>query len=449
MLPPSIWVLGDKKRKANPLEEQLFREIREGKRKEEDAFGHRVTFAPGGDSVLVAKPSPKPFAASLGSISEVPYEPGLLFPYFHGQIVCDTRGLRVLASKLFFRNFGKATDSDARAGFQEFRVNAGLIASSSVGPILAHILKGFELALDAQAHAFLIFDNSDYLGFALLGDHYYVHNGMNWVEPLEASILKDEMKELQTHNITLGGIVVALGLMKDHDGHLIEVEQVEIETPKGLLTVLATVDESQGDSVKDLGRLIQGLKFKGAFKEVSPRNVVWALDQLTFDSDSDLGDMNLYIPLSNWAECGSRVFQVFATFGPRAFHLFNKRGQTFAVPRLENDADPLSTVTGNPPVREYPRILLYPCTVHEAVSKWNTFISNGLVCMDFDERAKGSRAISWESANRDMVWGKMKEIGRGGFIQDRVEAVVPKNNGKKRSRPTDFDDGEFDSILGL
>jgi hypothetical protein len=448
-LPKGVWYITDKKRVGEPLTKEVFGSILNGELKEEEALKNRVTYVPGLDAVLVAKPSPKPITASVGTVASVPYEPGLLFPYFNGMITCDTRGLRDLVGRLFFRNFGSTSDSDARRGFQEFRDAAGIIASSSMGPTIAHILKGFELALEAQAHAFLIFDNSDYLGFVLLGDHYWVHNGQKWVEPLEASVLKEELRDLSTHETTLQSIADLLGQMKNISGDPIHVDVEELETPLGMLSSLAEVDEDQGDKVKELGKLIQGLKFKGGFKELSPQNVVWALSALTTDRDSYLGDMNLYIPLSNWAECSSREFQVFSAFGPRAFHLQNKRGQRISVPRREEDIDPLGAVSGNPPVPVYPKFLIYPCIIAEAVKKWRIFMEQGLIVMDFDERAKGSRAISWEGRNRALVWDKLKEIGRGEYIHERAGPVVAEGKGKKRARPADFDEAEFDDILQM
>jgi hypothetical protein len=447
-LPRSVWYITDKKRVGEPLTKEIFEEIRGKTLGEETAFRNRVTHVPGLDAVLIAKPSPKPFEASLGSTTTVPYEPGLLFPYFNGMITCDTRGLRDIVGRLFFRNFGTSVDSDARRGFQEFRENAGIIASSSMGPIIGHILKSFELALEAQAHAYLIFDNSDYLGCVILGDHYWVHNGQQWVEPMTAEHLKDELRELQTHETTLGGIAVLLSEMRDIGGDTLHVDAGDISTSKGLLDILAEVDEDQGDKVKALGKLIQGLKFKGGFKEISPQNVSWALSHLTTERDSPLDEVNLYIPLSGWAECASREYQVFAAFGPRAFHLQNKRGLRFGVPRRMEDADPLGAMEGNPPVRVHPRILIYPCPIVEAVKKWKTFLEDGILCMDFDERARGSRAISWEGRNRDIVWEKVKEIGRGDFIHERVRPVAS-SIGKKRALPVDFDEGEFEEILGL
>jgi hypothetical protein len=448
-IPKSIYYISHKKREVVPLAEDIFGKIRNGQLEQEVGYQNRMHYVHGQDAVLVAKPSPKPIQASLGSASDVPNQPGLLFPYFHGMLNCDTRGLRDLVGRIFFRNFGKTSDSDARRGFQEFRDNAGIIASSSMGPTLAHILKGFELALEAQAHAFLIFDNSDYLGFALLGDHYWVHNGQQWVEPLKADQLRDELRELQTHETTLGGIAVLLSEMRDIGGEKMVVDAEEISTPRGLLDQLAEVDENQGDKVKELGKLIQGLKFKGAFKEIAPQSVVWALSMLTDQRTSPL-DLNLYIPLSDWADCASREFQVFAAFGPRAFHLQNKRGQKFAVPRRVEDVDPLGVVEKNPPVRVYPKILVYPCPISEAVRKWRTFLEDGIICMDFDERARGSRAIPWEGRNRDLVWEKVKEIGRGGYIHEKAERVaVDTSKGKKRALPADFDDGEFDDILQM
>lgn len=447
-LPKTIWQINSKKRAAVPIsEESVFGQIREGKITYEEGYRNRVNFVPGLDGVLIAKPSPKPFSASLGTVSEVPNDPGLVFPYFQGMISCDTRGLRILVGDLFFRNFGDHTDSDARKGFNEFRDSAGIIANSAMGPIIAHILKGFELALDAQAHAFLIFDDSTYLGFALLGNHYWVHTGKEWIVPLEADVLRAELRELQTHETMLEGIVELLLQMVDISGDGMVVELEDIKTPKGLLDTLAEVDEDQGDKVKMLGSLLGGLKFKGGFKEISPENVVWALSSLTDNRHSDLGDLNLYIPLSGWSECASREYQVFAAFGPRAFHLQNKRGQKVVVPRRDGDVDPLGAVSGNPPVPIYPRFLVYPCIISEAVKKWKTFLTDGLICMDFDERARGSRAISWEGRNRAMVWDKIKEIGRGDYIHEPVGPGQSSGNGKKRARPSDFDDGEFEDIF--
>jgi hypothetical protein len=173
------------------------------------------------------------------------------------------------------------------------------------------------------------------------------------------------------------------------------------------------------------------------------------MDHLTNNLASSLGDLNLYIPLSDWSRCSSREYQVFAAFGPRAFHLQNKRGQKFAVPRLETDVDPLGALSGDPPRPVYPKILIYPCPIQEAVRKWEIFLSDGIVCFDFDERAKGSRAIVWESGNRNLVWDRIKMIGKGGFIKERVGGAPSKAIGKKRERPADFDDGEFDEILNL
>jgi len=362
-------------------------------------------------------------------------------------LTCDTSGLRSIVSKLFFRNFGDVDDSDARRGFQEFRNVAGIIASSPAGPILGHLLKGFEMALDAQAHCFLLMDDDDYLGFVLLGDHFYVHNGTGWVEPMGATDLRAELQTIATHETTLGAIVEALAVTKDYKGAYINVEAHEIAEPCDLLTTLSYVDESQSDMVKELGRLIKALRYKGGFLEVGPRTVVWALSMLGEDRDASLEGRNLFIPLSDWKDCGSREFQVFAAFGPRAFHFLNRRGTRFPIPKTKDDLDLFASKSGEPPSPTYPHILVYPCVVTEAVNKWRELEKTATLILDVDERAGGSRAMRWSGESLDLIWSKLKELASNGvFSKSEKKEEKKEPRGTKRAVPDDFD---VDAILGI
>jgi hypothetical protein len=446
-LPAKSWVVdNEKKRKVSALEPDVFERARLDQSLWSKTISHKANYIPGQDAVLVAKPSPKPYQASLGSVSEVPNEPGLVFPYFHGMLVADTAGLRSLTSKLFFRNFGATTDSDAREGFQNFRNNAGIIATSPIGAVIGHILKGFEMALDGQAHCFLMFDDEEYLGFCLLGDHFYVHNGTAWMMPVSAEDLRGELHNIATHESNLVAIVEVLSQTRDLRGDAIMVEKEEIDTPVGLLDTLAVVDESQGEQVKQLGKLIQNLHFKGGFFELGPQSIVWALEKLSNDRDSSLADRNLYIPLSDWQDCDTREFQVFAAFGPRAFHFLNRRGTRVPVPKSDEDVDIMASMSGEPPKMTFPYMLAYPCTVAEAVKKWEMLKETGTLILDFEERAQGSRALRWNGQSRDLIWAKLKELAYNHVFDSKAKEGKGKGviRGTKRKVPEDFD---LDAVL--
>jgi hypothetical protein len=389
--------------------------------------------------VLVAKPSKLPATTSYGAPSDVPFGPGLLFPYFPGLLSGDSAGFRELVSKLFYRNLG-STGKDLKAAFKDFRAGIGSFPTTSSGKILTHVLKGIELALSTQSHLFLLIEAETYHGFCLLGEKFSVFAHGKWDRPLPAEDLRAELMSIRSHSASLRAVLEALGGVVDGNGDNIIVEESSIETAAGLADALSRVDISEKEEdVEKLRVAMRTLSFPTKFRTFKPQYIVEAISYLV-GQESFPEEIPIYLG-TDWSKMGTVEYKAFAMFGPRGFSFRNATGTEIKVPKT-GEHDPFNQRHEDGKY-VYPRLILGEKSIAACISEWEAFVSRGAIKMDLSERASGSRNRVFTEKSRDLIWGKLVEVRTQGLVGIGKE-VVPA--AEKRSHDVAFGKADFDSI---
>jgi hypothetical protein len=389
------------------------------------------------EPVLVAKPSPKPSKTCWGSPKEVPNQAGLLFPYFPGMLRPDTKYARDIIGRRFFRNLGML-GLDPRQAYKNLRDDLGIAVTTKEGSALCHILLGIDLALNAQAQCFFLFDGKEYLGFTLLGEEFSVFIHGQWHQPLHPQALREELDGIQTHAQALESLFAKMSLCKDSNGDAVVTATTDMDTPVTLANALAQISFDDDSEVEEseITELLKRLRFPVVFKTPKPEHVMWALDELSQPEKLIDPFLNIFIPLSNWAGIDKKEYQVLAAFGPRSISFRNSAGTEYRVPANDGDEDILAPEKDKtPPVGG--RLIIYEKPVRQCVSEWVEFKKTGKIRANYTERAVGSRAVVLRGDQKNKVWSKLKELARGKKIGTGQGGETQDRKGKKRA----YDEG--------
>jgi hypothetical protein len=396
-------------------------------------------------TVLVAKPSPLPSSTCWGPPNSVPNLGGLTFPYFNGMLAPDVVAFRDLVSKLIFRNLGDEK-TDCREAYRVFRQAIGMVASTPQAILLSHVLCGIDLALQAQAQLYLLFDGLVYLGFCLLGSEFEVFIHGKWYSPLSAEDLKVELLEFQTSDAALEALVEQLSLCSDANNESMMISKSDITTPRGLCNVLSqvAVDSVDKDSgvIDKISGLLARLSLPTNYKTMSAKNVVWGIEQLTTKQGDDLpDDLPIYVPSTNWNDIGERDYQVLGSFGPKSFSLRNAKGREFVVPDPAEQFEPFNALDEKG-VLKYKGLIVMEKAIREALKDWRSFVGDATLRMDFEERAAGVRNHIFKDDDKDAIWSILKDAKAGGHLGVGESSV---KRGKKRA----FDDTSMAKDIDL
>jgi hypothetical protein len=382
--------------------------------------------------VVVAKPSPLPSSTNFGKPSEVPNKKGLLFPYFDGMLISDTKAFRSLVCDLFFRNLA-SPGQETREAYTLFRAECGSFASTAAGREMTHILQGIKLGLEAQAIVYLLFDEGTYKGFCLLGEYYQVFMNGHVYSPLSEEELRAELLTLQTKSESRASLKQALRECKDVEGNLLQVgDEEDFSKVLVVARILSKVgiEASGKELVRDVEEKLARCGFPTQYRTFKPSFVAEAVRLLCDASVPLPDDLIFFIPPSNWRGIDEREYQILASFGPRSFSFRNARGVEFTVPRDTKDEDRLSMDAKKEGAQTF--MLVSEKKVTECVRDWAELKKTGKIRMDLDERAGGNRGLKFEGKSKDLIWNELKNAGIKGVFERGTD------EGKKRTHDAAF-----------
>jgi len=395
-------------------------------------------------SVYVAKPSPLPSSVNFGPSTQVPYKNGLLFPYFPGMLAADSAFLRQQISSLFLRNLGSETVTPRQA-FKELCEVLGPFANTEAGIVMTHVLSGVRMALDSQSILYLIFNDSNYKGYCLLGEKFSVFCHGKWVEPMPAEKLRASLALVQTRKSSLDEIHTLLLQCVDTGGDTLIVEREKLESLSYLADCLAKVDISKEECPKDkLSEALAQCSFPSRFLTFKPVHIVNALISLTDPTSTPLYDKNpFYIPIKGWSGINTHEYKVLACFGAKSFSFRNAKGDEFRIPAKTTDKDPLAETGEKGEVHK--KILIGEKPVRDAISDWKQFLNKGSLRMDLVERAGDQRLHSFVGKAKDAIWDCLKGLASSGKIVSTGE----EKKSEKRSFEAAFGTGTMDDSFQI
>jgi len=398
---------------------------------DEDADDHDPVFTTFKvfSEVLSAKPSPFSSSINIGSTTDVPFLPGLSFPYFQGIIAGDPKFIKDIITRLFFRNFAN-TDASLKEACKTFRSNIGTFAYTPQGLVLQHLLKGIDLSLDTQTQLFAMFDGDRYLGFCLLGGGFSIHTATGWVEPLEPSVLAEHLMELSTHRSRLESVATRLSHIAQNEGGHVQVQAEDIDTGLKLARMLGRLDISgvNEGALQDLEKDISHLSFRPKYRTSSLEHIIELLERLTIRREEALpADLPVYFPPGQLHRFGSHDFTLLCSFGSRAPSLWSSKGTEYSIyPKSEPDHLSVARDNGE---KALPVIIVGMKVPHVAADEWKKVLGSKKMRFDVQERAKEARNLVFKGKGRDDLWDAIRRtVG---------EVTVAQDKGKKRAREDD------------
>jgi len=393
----------------------------------------------GTETVTKANPT-RAKIINIGSPSDIPELPGLIFPYFHGLVQPDPILINSIILRRFYPLLG-STHEACQAAYTEIRHGINSLSSTSQGMEFAHIFLGIDLALECQARLFLMTDSRGYQGFTLLGARFAIFAGARWFAPEESGKLLVAARRMDPHRAAVEDIVEKLGKIKVEGKYSGMVNEKMFDSPEDLSEQLALlkVDEIEKDVVRDLDRLVRSLNYMGSgYLTQNPQMISEMLNALASEKPIAL-DRPTYFP-SITAPFKDRIFRALSRFGPEAPSFWNDRGSEIMCKptvilsaaeggkrKIGNDDD-----FGNMPAK----IMVTPKPLLAAVSDMRKVIDKGRVKMDVNERAGRYRCITMEDeATRKRVWSGLLSVCVDGAKKVKADS----NKGLSAEKEIDVD----------
>lgn len=360
--------------------------------------------------VLTAKPSPLPSSCNWGSPKDVPYLPGIGFPYFPEMLAADIGETRSIVIRYFARNLPMFHET-TREGIRRYRQDILNFIYTGEGLIVQHILKGIEYALESQTQLYLVFDGPNYLGFVLLGGQWHFFDGGKWVEPVEAEALRTTVHGWITHNISLNTLVEMLNKLPALNGRKEVIDRGDIDTSMKLAVTIgksSLAGEGGKAAEKEISEMIKHLTFPTKFKGFGIDTLKWMLEMLTTKKDEPLDDnLNVYLPNEGLANLARREMLVFCAFGPLAPNLYSATGTEYSIGSAAEPDTFLDTDGHNKP--KNPTIVIPVGTPQKCVESWAVVSSRQKVRFEPNERSKASRCHVFKGEQRVAVWKLYRE----------------------------------------
>lgn len=369
--------------------------------------------------VMTAKPSPVPSSANYGAPMDVPFLPGLAFPYFSGMIAGDINATRAIMVSLFARNLCIGHET-TKEGIHRFRKDIVNFLFTDLGCIMQHVLKGMEFALTSQTQLFLVFDKNHYLGFCLLGGCWSFYTGSSWAVPVSATELKSTLTTWTTNDSSLSSIAAILTQRPPLNGREPIVTADMIDTSMKLAKVIGKSDLST-EAGKEAEKLIiehsRYLTHSTKFKGFGIETLRWALEQMTTKLAEDLpDDLNVYIPRSELYKLSRKEMLVFSAFGPLAPNIRSASGQEYLVPSKDQPDHFLDMVSEK--VAKNPVVVVSMGPPNKCLESWDVAVKTKKIRFEANERASGSRCHVFKEKKKEEVWRMYKDTI--GTLPDRV-----------------------------
>lgn len=408
-----------------------------------------------GNTVFVAKPSPLPSSTSWGAPANVPNVGGLVFPYFAGMLQYDLPGTRDLIGRLIFRNLGNH-EKTSREAYTALRSSLGSTMNTPQGLILGHVLKGIDLALDAQAQLYLLFDQKLYLGFCLLGEEFRVWAHGGWKDARTKEQLRDDLREVTTSDQAIDELLALLKGMNVsiETAFLDNLKREDIMIGGKLLAALGGLEEAEKveDDVRaKIVSLIGRCNLPAKYRSITANNLSWAIEELTLRLDEPISDEeSIYVPSTDWEQSNSKVYKVLASFGPRSFSMRNSIGEEITLMnQKDSNIKSYKFIQMLTKEKEAFPFIVYTKAIRECVKDWKQVVRNGKVKMDFIERAGGIRGSKFFSDEKGKILKSFSDaiIAKKLIIEGPSETVLGKRKERQAVTEGPLDDSTLDGLL--
>lgn len=398
---------------------------------------YELNWRPAHEAVLTAKPSPLPLSHNVGTPSQVPSLPGIVFPYFTRMNRPDAGFLLSAFSRLFFRTTGDSLE-ECKKHYVTMKKAVSSLASTSAGQVIAHLLYGIELALQSQTRMFVVLDHG-YCGFALLGARWSLFTGASWMLPGTAEEVQSASSQLSTHARAIQDLCDILSACVIKEGaspQYIPEGPISADDVTSGVRLLGYILARKIDTevAKQMAGPLSRVNFSKAYLPVTMENLVWALEHMTIKASEPLDPtFSLFISAS-LSNIEDRIYQVLACFGPDVPSFRNASGSTFDLPRPGlKDANEMENELTK--AKALPYLLVGYKSITVGYQDMKKVLKDKSIVMDLKERAGSSRNVKLTGNKRDVVYATLKKCIHH---ESQVEAGSKDTKGLKRKAEDDL-----------
>lgn len=204
--------------------------------------------------IKIFRVKPNPVQNPWGPVGSVPTGYGLFFPFVEDLAAPDSDAIISCISRYFIKALGPSMISQSQA-FEKLRSAIGVLNSTRMGHILAHIATCISIGLQAQVRIFPIFSDTLYEGSVLIGAEWSLgHKGLI-TYPVNPETLSATILDSVAHASSLASIVTTLARALRRE---VEIDQIRSLWSLHELCISASLTENEKISI---GRLAANLNF--------------------------------------------------------------------------------------------------------------------------------------------------------------------------------------------
>jgi len=268
------------------------------------------------DKVYMATPSHTSLR-SWGSIDNLPSSHyGVFAPYLNDLSSEDHKTVPSFIQRHLLPIIGNNVDQ-VRKVLESIRGAWGNLGKTPAGKELTHLVKCIDLALNAQAQAYPIFDGGNYEGTAILGAMFEIIINEDRLVPEAPDVLKTRILSAGSHTVAMKGIATIVKQVYKDDGFMPEESEmdgdVEITPIFSMMSLRnfcskISLSENERDEIK---KLAAQLKFSPRSLSFSKADICRAVNMLCSP-----GDIDDDLPISHTALFSDdRIFVIWSAFG--------------------------------------------------------------------------------------------------------------------------------------
>lgn len=256
----SIVTIGNMKRKRDDQDEgpRRTRGARvEGEESEHDVQMDEPTDDPPETPAAVVKiyrVKPNPVDNPWGPVGSIPTGYGMFFPFVEDLAAPDNDAITSCISRYFIKALGPSMVTQSQA-FEKVRSAVGVLNSTRMGHILAHLATCISIGLSSQVRIYPVFSDTIYEGCVNIGAEWSLgHKGMI-TYPVNPETLSAIIRDSVAHASSLTSILVTLGRALSRQ---ITSDQITSFWSLHELCIQASLTENEKISI---GRLAANLNF--------------------------------------------------------------------------------------------------------------------------------------------------------------------------------------------
>jgi hypothetical protein len=462
--PTRVWTLATKKQRYEYIrewsalpeeEEEPDADTEEGRKDLEAKDGkyHGVDITNPGEAIYRAKPSPFEFSHNFGPSNNIPNSPGLVFPYFEGCNPPDPIFVKSMISNCFIRLLGE-TSEDIKSGFVKIRRGVNSLSTTQTGMIIAHMLAGIKLALDAQCRVYMVHD-SEYRGFVLLGTGFSIFDGTSMYGPMPYEKLLVDLAAMDPHQAGLQAVGECIneladkGCISHHTAESVDIK--EFRSNNKMIQLLGRIvipkgNDDHDETMKKLNKALKMLDFnEEKYWEIAPQTLIKFL--LTFRDQDKPKIEALPVRFIDWnTDYSNLLIRCLMAFGSEAPSVWNTTGTEFILDGETTKED--STGKGKRKVGDFDpfvnmpkELLVARKPIMVAYKDWLKVIEKNAVKMNLKERAKEYRLMNVKAEDiRKETWVGLQglvEVGRR--LAGEVAVTSREKKQKKTETPANVD----------